>query len=147
MSDSGALRQRRYELHKKGNHVLCNANRCKEAPTANPRGPAVAGVFSAAMGAESVEDAVTKFLETLRFDEGDPRVVSAACALRLAQLLDEKGPSPVHAASELRGIIEWLGTYGDDEKPTVIDTLRARRHAGRTEMFVNLAGKVADDTG
>ena len=82
-------------------------------------------------------EALQAFLAVVRFDEGDPRSVTAVVAVRLAAVLDER-PEAVSVARELRGHLAALAEHST-EAANMVDDLRARRAARRVDSLIQSA--------
>ncbi len=84
------------------------------------------------VGAEPgpIETTLRTVLAEVRFPEGDPRLVLAQVALRIAQALDQRPTAPL--SNELKGLVTDIVTYADDP-PGIVDELKARRAVRRLD--------------
>lgn len=153
---SAAERQRRSRAHRRGDHSLCDVTRCdalRESkpsvsraakvaprPVSSPLA-AVAAVPAAAEFDERVpggiESAVIAFVESLPYQEPDPRALLAQIAIRVAQRVDETGALPA-AVRELRVLLAQL-TEVPNGPSGPVDEVRLRRAARRLDQILAVA--------
>jgi hypothetical protein len=84
--------------------------------------------------APGVAAAVEAFWRECRYPASDPRALSLAVAMRLAEALDAD-PSNAAVARELSGIVRAIAVDPARESDG-IDELRARRAARRVELLL-----------
>jgi hypothetical protein len=81
----------------------------------------------------TTSEAVAEMLAVVPFDEGDPRAVLSAIAVRLAAAFDERHSPGL--ARELRYAVQAISD--EPSRPaTVVDDLRARRMARRVDGVI-----------
>jgi hypothetical protein len=120
MADDGRTRQERFRRHRRGDHSWCRPGSCD---------------FAEAMDAPdepgAVEEAVLALVEGLTFADADARRVTAAVALRLAQVVDRRGSAT--AAGQLQIAIGHLTDHPASHPGDGLDDIRARMHVRRLE--------------
>ncbi len=145
MADSGALRARRSRLHAKGDHSLCDPQRCNDvtgapgalpAPASSPpvalvRMPAELPVEPAERVPGGIETMARAFVDTLPYAKDDPRHLIGELAVLLAQRVDDDGAVPA-AVRELRTLLVQLAEAPNGPAGTV-DELRLRRAQRRLD--------------
>lgn len=150
MADTAAERKRRSRAHGKGDHSLCDQDRCRDArlgvtttppatPVAKVDVPQVpdpaAAVDEVAPG--GIEQAVTVFVAALNFPAGDPRAILGTIAVRLAKRVDESGALPA-AVRELRVLLAQISEVpGAPAGP--VDEVRVQRAWRRLDALIATA--------
>ena len=136
MADSGALRARRLRAHRRGDHVLCDSERCNEATPASGSAPSVVTESVTAITAPvalsvvsdpsvpapraadgdqgddelamgGLETMARAFVDALPYERSDPRFIIGEIAILLAKRVDEDGAVPA-AVRELRTLLMQL---------------------------------------
>ncbi|MEU4590011.1 hypothetical protein [Micromonospora aurantiaca (nom. illeg.)] len=163
MPDTPAERAKRYRAHKRGDHTLCDASRCREARTVTvaperdtpsaavtPVVPVTAAAVSAPpqvvtappLGDDNdqdgIETVVRAYVDSLGHPAGDPRAILGEVAVRLARRVDRSGALPA-AVRELRVLLAQLA-----DNPTgpagKVDDLRVQRAQRRLDaLLANVA--------
>lgn len=140
MPDSPAERQRRAYAHKRGNHSMCNPARCRarrgvdEAVPAEPAPvPAVAEPDPGTVPG-GIEKAVTAFVGSLGYPEGDPRAILGQVAVQLAKRVDESGALPA-AVRELRVLLAQIAEVPNGG-PGSVDEVRLQRSRRRLDSLI-----------
>jgi hypothetical protein len=147
MPDSNTERQRRFRLHKRGDHSLCEPERCRDArhgvtktapvkPAAEqvavPEVPDTTPEDEATPG--GIELAVTAYVEALGFADGDPRAILGTIAVRLAKRVDDSGALPA-AVRELRVLLAQIAEVPNGG-PGEVDELRLQRSRRRLDSLI-----------
>lgn len=149
MADSAADRQRRSRAHKRGDHSLCDPDRCRDArragvppkPAPEPVPvvePAPGPVFVDAAPPGGIEVAVAAYVATLGYKPGDPRSILGTIAVRLAKRVDDSGALPA-AVRELRVLLAQIGEVPNGEAGPVDET-RLKREERRIAALLAQAG-------
>lgn len=146
MADTAAERKRRSRAHQRGDHSLCDADRCRDArrgetTTAPVKTDAVrvpvppVAVPDGGEGAPGgIEQAVSVFVEALAFQAGDPRAILGTIAVRLARRVDESGALPA-AVRELRVLLAQISEVPAGPAGPV-DEVRVRRAQRRLDQLI-----------
>lgn len=122
--DSPALRQRRHQAHKRGDHSLCRPEHCEQAE---------GGVRTFHMPeAGGVRDAVLDFVDTLPVaSNAGPQMVLSRAAVALAEAIDTRAAGLAANVRELQAVMSHLGEADDETK---LDDLRAQRAKRRAAL-------------
>jgi hypothetical protein len=122
--DSPALRQRRHQAHKRGDHTLCRPEHCESAE---------GGVRHVELPEPGgVREAVLDFIDRLPVaSDAGPQMVMSRAAVALAEAIDTRAPGLAANVRELQTVMGHLGE-ADDE--TRLDDLRARRARRRAAL-------------
>jgi hypothetical protein len=152
---TAAERQRRSRAHKKGDHSLCDPNRCDSAASAvdgpvtvAPVTPPVTDLVSPSEPAlrptgpvGDTEMDVVAFLEQLTFPEGDPRRILSRMALKAARRVDQVDASARDAGAAIRQLMTILSQLAEipDQPAGPLDGTRARAAVRRLGASIGRA--------
>lgn len=133
-----AERKRRSRAHGKGDHSLCDLERCDgvtPAPAAakpvtpvTPP-PVTGGAEEPARTPGEIEAEVAEFVGSLRFDQGDPRRILSSIAVKLARKVDDAASN----ASAVKQLTVLLGQLAEQPElpPGPLDGIRAKQATRR----------------
>jgi hypothetical protein len=131
MADDGRTRQERWRRHQRGDHSWCRAGSCDFAEADDaPDEPG------------EVEQAVRDLVDGLEFAGPDARRVTAAVAVRLAQVVDRRGSAA--AAGQLQVAVGHLVERSAGELADGLDDIRARHHVRRLEGILRHVQRLGD---
>lgn len=144
VADSPALRVKRSRFHKAGDHTLCHPDRCPDAPrpdpTAAPEPPAAVEPEEqddelpappADLVGGRIESITRALVDSLPYEQGDPRQIMGQLAIELAKRIDDDGAVPA-AVRELRVLLVQLVEIPNGDAGPV-DELRLRRAQKRLD--------------
>lgn len=140
MADSAAERQRRSYAHKRGDHSLCDPDRCRALRTDEAAAPEEPAPVPAVTEPDpettpgGIEKAVTAFVASLGYPDGDPRAILGQVAVQLAKRVDESGALPA-AVRELRVLLAQIAEVPNGG-PGPVDEVRLQRTRRRVDSLI-----------
>lgn len=139
---TAAERKRRSRAHLKGDHSLCDPERCDGSDAVTGEGPvtvsepsqASKGVTEPVSEPGEIEVEVQALVDELKFAEGDPRRILGRIAVKLARHVDATDASPA-AIRELRVLLAQISEVPDGPAGP-LDATRARRATRRINTML-----------